>query len=209
MLIMALNCGSSSVKYQLYNWEKKEVMAKGMVERVTIGNSFIEHEVPGSETFKDEHDCPTHKTAIDLIIRTITDSKYGVIKSVSEISAIGHRVVHGGEKFARSVVIDDKVLDVIKEVQHLAPLHNPPNIEGIQAAKTLLPEVTHVAVFDTAFHQTMPGKKLIFIHFLMNGMRSMRFEGTVSTVLRICMFPSVPPPFLARSHPIAISLPCI
>ena len=208
MLIMALNCGSSSVKYQLYNWEKKEVMAKGMVERVIIGNSFIEHEVPGRETFKDEHDCPNHKTAIDLIIRTITSPEYGVIKNVSEISAIGHRVVHGGEKFARSVVIDDKVLDVIKEVRHLAPLHNPPNIEGIEAAKTLLPEVTHVAVFDTAFHQTMP-EKPISIRFLMNGMKNMRFEGTASTEHRICMFPSAPPPCWTKSHPIAISLPCI
>jgi acetate kinase len=162
MIIMALNCGSSSVKYQLYDWEKKEVVAKGMVERVIVGDSFIEHEVPGRETFKDEHDCPNHKTAIDLIIRTVTDPKFGVIKSVSEISAIGHRVVHGGEKFTCSVVIDDKVLDVIKEVQHLAPLHNPPNIEGIQAAKTLLPTVTHVAVFDTAFHQTMPEEAYIY-----------------------------------------------
>jgi len=162
MIIMALNCGSSSVKYQLYDWEKREVMAKGMVERVIVGNSFIEHDVPGREPFVDKHDCPNHKTAIDLIIRTITDPTRGVVKNVSEISAIGHRVVHGGEKFARSVVIDDKVLDVIKEVQHLAPLHNPPNIEGIQAAKSLLPNITHVAVFDTAFHQTMPEKAYIY-----------------------------------------------
>ena len=162
MIIMALNCGSSSVKYQLYDWDKKEVVAKGMVERVIVGGSYIEHEVPGCETFKDEHDCPNHKTAIDLIIRTVTDPERGVIKNVAEISAVGHRVVHGGEKFTKSVVIDDDVINVVKEMSHLAPLHNPPNIEGIEAAKALLPNVTHVAIFDTAFHQTMPKEAYIY-----------------------------------------------
>jgi acetate kinase len=159
---MALNCGSSSVKYQLYNWDKREDVAKGAVERVIVGGSFIEHEVPGRETFKDEHDCPNHQAAIDLIIKTVTDTECGVLNNVDEISAVGHRVVHGGEKFTCSVVIDDKVLDVIKDVQHLAPLHNPPNIEGIQAAKALLPNVTHVAIFDTAFHQTMPEQAYMY-----------------------------------------------
>ena len=162
MIIMALNCGSSSVKYQLYDWQKREVVAKGMVERVIVGGSYIEHEVPGRETFKDDHDCPTHQAAIDLIIKTVTDPERGVLKSVDEISAVGHRVVHGGDKFTCSVIIDDKVLDVIKAMQHLAPLHNPPNIEGIQAAKALLPNVTHVAIFDTAFHQTMPEQAYMY-----------------------------------------------
>ena len=99
MIILALNCGSSSVKYQLYDWEKKEVLAKGMVERVIIGDSYIVHEVPGRENFKDEHECPNHEAAIDLIIRTVTDTVTGVIKNVHEISAVGHRVVHGGDKF--------------------------------------------------------------------------------------------------------------
>src|SRR5689334_6445419 len=125
MIIMALNCGSSSVKYQLYDWEKKEVIAKGLVERVGIGGSFIEHEVPGREVFKDEHDCPDHTTAIDLIIKTVTSPEKGVLKGVDEISVVGHRVVHGGEKFASSVVIDDQVIQVVKEMSHLAPLHNP------------------------------------------------------------------------------------
>lgn len=162
MIIMALNCGSSSVKYQLFDWEKKEVLAKGMVERVIIGDSYIIHEVPGRENFKDEHECPNHEAAIELIIRTVTDPANGVLKSVNEISAIGHRVVHGGDKFTCSVVVDDKVLDVIKEMQNLAPLHNPPNIEGIQAAKALLPTVPQVAIFDTAFHQTMPEHAFIY-----------------------------------------------
>jgi acetate kinase len=162
MIIMALNCGSSSLKYQLFDWSKQEIIAKGMVERVTIGGSFIEHEVPGKPDFKDQHDCPTHEAAIDLIIKTVTNEDIGVIKSVEEISAVGHRVVHGGEKFTCSVNIDDAVLDAIKEVQHLAPLHNPANISGIQAAQALMPNVPQIAVFDTAFHQTMPEKAYIY-----------------------------------------------
>jgi acetate kinase len=125
MDILALNCGSSSVKYQLYDWEKKEVIAKGMV-------------------------------AIHLIIKILTDKEYGVLEEITQISAVGHRVVHGGEKFTCSVTIDDAVLDTIKAVQHLAPLHNPPNISGIEAAQSVLPDVPHIAIFDTAFHQTMP-----------------------------------------------------
>ncbi len=156
MDILALNCGSSSLKYQLFDWKKKEVIAKGMVERVTIGDSFIIHEVPGRETYREEYECPTHETAIHLIIKTLTDKKHGVVEDMSQISAVGHRVVHGGEKFTCSVLIDDAVLEAIKEVQHLAPLHNPPNIAGIEAAKVNLPDVPHVAIFDTAFHQTMP-----------------------------------------------------
>ena len=126
MIIMALNCGSSSVKYQLFDWEKKVVVAKGMVERVIVGDSFIVHEVPGRETYKLEQDCSDHRAAIDLLIRVVTDRSHGVLQNVSEISAVGHRVVHGGEKFTCSVRIDDAVLNAVKEVQHLAPLHNPP-----------------------------------------------------------------------------------
>lgn len=156
MVILALNCGSSSVKYQLFDWERKEVVAKGMVERVIIGDSFIMHEVPGRETYRREYECPDHQVAIDLIIKTLVDPEHGVVKEINEISAVGHRVVHGGEKFTRSVLIDEQVLNAVKDVQHLAPLHNPPNIAGIEAAQAILPQVPHVAIFDTAFHQTMP-----------------------------------------------------
>lgn len=156
MVILALNCGSSSVKYQLFDWAKKEVVAKGMVERVIIGDSFIMHEVPSRETYRNEYECPDHQVAIGLIIKTLVDPEHGVLKDINEISAVGHRVVHGGEMFTRSVLIDEKVLDAVKEVQHLAPLHNPPNIAGIEAAQAVLPAVPHVAIFDTAFHQTMP-----------------------------------------------------
>jgi acetate kinase len=120
------------------------------------------HEVPGRETYRHEQDCPNHQAAIDLVIKTVTDTTHGVLKGVGEISAVGHRVVHGGEKFTCSVMIDDTVLDAVKEVQHLAPLHNPPNIEGIEAAKTLMPTIPHVAIFDTAFHQTMPEHAYIY-----------------------------------------------
>lgn len=156
MVILALNCGSSSVKYQLYDWNKKEVVAKGMVERVTIGDSYIIHEVPGRETYREEYECPDHKVAIHLIVKVLTDDEHGVVSDMNQINAVGHRVVHGGEKFTCSVMIDDGVLDAIKEVQHLAPLHNPPNISGIEAAQANLPDVPHIAIFDTAFHQTMP-----------------------------------------------------
>lgn len=156
MDILALNCGSSSVKYQLYDWNRKEIIAKGMVERVTVGDSFIVHEVPGRETYNEEYECPDHEVAIHLIIKVLTSKEHGVVEDMNAISAIGHRVVHGGEKFARSVLINDAVLDAIKEVQHLAPLHNPPNISGIEAAQSVLPDVPHIAIFDTAFHQTMP-----------------------------------------------------
>ena len=156
MEILALNCGSSSVKYQLFDWSKGEVIARGMVERVTIGDSFIIHEVPGRDTYREEYECPNHKTAVHLIVKILTDKTYGVVGDMSQISAVGHRVVHGGEKFTRSILIDETVLDAIKEVQHLAPLHNPPNIAGIEAAQHTLPDVPHIAIFDTAFHQSMP-----------------------------------------------------
>lgn len=162
MIIMALNCGSSSVKYQLFDWQRMEVIAKGMVERVIIGGSFIMHEIPGRENYHHELDCANHKEAIDLVIKTVTDPIHGVLKNVDQISAVGHRVVHGGEKFTCSVMIDENVLNAVKEVQHLAPLHNPPNIEGIEAAQALMPTVPHIAIFDTAFHQTMPEKAYIY-----------------------------------------------
>jgi len=182
MDILALNCGSSSVKYQLFDWKRKEVIAKGMVERVTIGDSYIIHEVPGRETYREEYECPDHKVAIHLIIKTLTDKRYGVVEDMSQISAVGHRVVHGGEKFTCSVMIDEEVLQAIKDVQHLAPLHNPPNISGIEAAQANLPGVPHVAIFDTAFHQTMPAHAYTYPvpaeWYEKHGVRRYGFHGT-------------------------------
>jgi len=181
-MIMALNCGSSSVKYQLFDWEKKVVVAKGMVERVIVGDSYIVHEVPGRDNFKLEQDCPDHQAAIDLVIRVVTDRDHGVLQSVAEISAVGHRVVHGGEKFTCSVQIDDGVLNAVKDVQHLAPLHNPPNIEGIEAARSLMPTIPHVAICDTAFHQTMPEHAFLYPvpydWYENHGVRRYGFHGT-------------------------------
>jgi len=157
VIILSLNCGSSSVKYQLYNWEKQEIIAKGIVERVTIGDSFCVHEVNHKGKVTIEHDCPTHKEAIKLITDCLVHSEYGAIKDLSDIAVIGHRVVHGGEKFSKSVVINREVLETFKELTGLAPLHNPPNIMGIEAAMELLPDIPHMAIMDTAWHQTMPG----------------------------------------------------
>ena len=156
MIILSLNCGSSSVKYQLYNWTKKEIIAKGIVERVTVGNSFCVHEVNHREKLTLQQDCPTHREAIKLIIDTLIHPQYGAIERLSDIAAIGHRVVHGGEKFAKSVLINQEVLKTFKELSVLAPLHNPPNIMGIEAAMELLPDIPHAAIMDTAWHQTMP-----------------------------------------------------
>jgi len=156
LIILSLNCGSSSVKYKLYNWGKQVIIAKGIVERVTIGNSFCIHEVNQKDKVTIEHDCPTHKVAIKLIIDCLVHSEYGAINDLSDITAIGHRVVHGGEKFSKSVVINREVLKTFKELASLAPLHNPPNIMGIEAAMELLPDISHMAIMDTAWHQTMP-----------------------------------------------------
>ncbi|MCI4463037.1 MAG: acetate kinase [Caldisericum sp.] len=162
MDVLTLNCGSSSVKYQLYRWSEKRILAKGIVERVTIGGSFIKHEVPGRDTVKIQSDCPTHKEAIELILKTLTDPEIGVIKDVKEVKAVGHRVVHGGEKFNKSVLITDEALRTFEELQDLAPLHNPPNIMGIRAAMAVLPDVPHVAIMDTAWHQTIPEHAFIY-----------------------------------------------
>jgi acetate kinase len=156
VIILALNCGSSSVKYNLFDWTHKRALAKGGVERVVVGGSFIVHNVPEREDLRLDQECPDHESAIDLIIRTLTEGPSAVIDNIDAISAVGHRVVHGGEKFTCSVRIDQEVLEAIREVQNLAPLHNPANIAGIEAVQAALPKVPNVAIFDTAFHQTMP-----------------------------------------------------
>ncbi|MGC8925610.1 MAG: acetate kinase [Calditerrivibrio sp.] len=182
MKILALNCGSSSVKYQLYDWENQKVVAKGIVERIGIGDSFIVHEVPGKETHREEYECHDHITAINLVVHTLESPTKGVISKISEISAVGHRVVHGGEKFKRSVLITEEVVKAIEEVQHLAPLHNPPNLAGIRGAQKVLPDVPHVAIFDTAFHQTMPEYAYLYAvpyeWYEKYGVRRYGFHGT-------------------------------
>jgi len=156
MIILTLNCGSSSVKYQLYDWDRHDVLANGLVERVTQEGSKILHKVPGRDELEIEHPCPTHTVAIQLIMDTLVNPKYGAITSMDEVKAVGHRVVHGGEVFKKSVIVDDGVVETFQKIQNLAPLHNPANIQGITAARTVLPGVPHCAIMDTAWHQTMP-----------------------------------------------------
>lgn len=155
MNVLVINCGSSSLKYQLINMNDESVLAKGLVERIGIAGSVLKHEKAGMEKKVFEQPLKDHKDAINLVLKTLVDPACGAVKSLEEIQAIGHRVVHGGEKFANSVLIDEKVIEAMKECIDLAPLHNPPNIIGIEACKELLPNVPMVAVFDTAFHQTM------------------------------------------------------
>lgn len=162
MVILTLNCGSSSAKYQVYDWDAKNVLAVGIVERVTQGGSFISHKAKGKEEYTLQHDCPNHTIAVDLIIKTLTDPVHGVIHDMSMIKAVGHRVVHGGSKFTKSVIVTDEVMAAFKEVSDLAPLHNPANIMGIEAAKQVLPSVPHCAVIDTAWHQTMPPASYLY-----------------------------------------------
>ncbi|MDU2110407.1 MAG: acetate kinase [Peptoniphilus lacydonensis] len=162
MKILVINCGSSSLKYQLIDMETEELMAKGLVERIGIEGSRIKHETIGKEKKTIETAMQDHKRALELVMESLTNEAYGAIKSLDEIDAVGHRVVHGGEDFAKSVIIDEKVLKGIEDNVEIAPLHNPPNIMGIKACQRLLPNVKQVAVFDTAFHQTMPRESYIY-----------------------------------------------
>ena len=162
MVILTLNCGSSSAKYQVYDWDKKDVLAVGIVEKVTIGGSFINHKVKGKEEITINHDCPTHIDAVDLIIRTLTDKEKGCITDMSVIGAVGHRVVHGGNKFTKSVIVDDRAMAAFNEMKDMSPLHNPANIMGIEAAQKVLPNVPHCAIMDTAWHQTMPAEAYLY-----------------------------------------------
>lgn len=161
MKILVVNCGSSSLKFQFIDSEKEEVLAKGVCERIGIdGTLTYAKEGHAKETV--DKDMPTHTEAIRYVLDALMDSSKGVIKSFSEVDAVGHRVVHGGEKFTSSVLIDDAVIDYIKECSDLAPLHNPANLIGIEACKKIMPDVPMVAVFDTAFHQTMPKKAYMY-----------------------------------------------
>ncbi|MDX9801800.1 MAG: acetate kinase [Spirochaetia bacterium] len=182
MVILTLNCGSSSLKYQIYDFDKQEVLANGIVERIGIDGSFIKHNASGKEEYKIEHSCPTHKEAIDLIMNTLVDPVVGAIKSIDDIKAVGHRVVHGGEKFNKSIIIDEKIIETFDSIQGLAPLHNPANIIGIKAAQEELPNVKHCAIMDTAWHQTM--SKEVYLYALPYewysnyGVRRYGFHGT-------------------------------
>ncbi|MBQ3786363.1 MAG: acetate kinase [Lachnospiraceae bacterium] len=162
MNVLVINCGSSSLKYQLIDSASEKVLAKGLCERIGIDGSCITHSPEGGEKTSTESPMPTHTEAVKLVIEKLTDPNVGVISSLSEIGAVGHRVVHGGEKFAEAVVINDDVIKAIEECNDLAPLHNPANLIGIHSCQELMPGVPMVAVFDTAFHQTMPKKAYLY-----------------------------------------------
>lgn len=162
MKILVINCGSSSLKYQLIDMDNEKVMAKGLVERIGIEGSKLTQKVSGRENFVITEEMKDHKAAISLVLKALVDDKNGVIKSMDEISAVGHRVVHAGEKYSDSVQIDDNVMEALKDCIKLAPLHNPPNIIGIEACRELMGDTPMVAVFDTAFHQTIPAYAYIY-----------------------------------------------
>src|SRR5574344_1929922 len=161
MVILTLNCGSSSAKYQVYDWDEKTVLATGVVERIGQDGAGITHKV-GSNKTEILSPCPTHKEAIELVLKTITDPKIGVIKDMSVVKAVGHRVLHGGDKFTKSVIITPEVLETFRSVQDLGPLHNPANIMGIEAAQKVMPGVPQCAIIDTAWHQTMPESSFMY-----------------------------------------------
>jgi len=182
MKILVINCGSSSLKYQLIDSDTEGVLAKGLCERIGIDGSCITYQKAGCDKVKTEIPMPDHTKAVELVIAALTDPATGVIKDLSEIGAVGHRVVHGGEKFASSVIITDEVIKAVEECNDLAPLHNPANIIGINACQQLMPGVPQVAVFDTAFHQTMPPEAFLYAvpysYYRDYGVRKYGFHGT-------------------------------
>lgn len=182
MKILVLNCGSSSVKYKLIESESKEVLAEGGVEKIGLPDSFLKFKRPDGSKEVLEVSMPTHKEAVKNVLDILTDPKEGVIKDYSEIKAIGHRVVHGMDKFSKSVLITPEVIEKVKECYTVAPLHNPANITGIEAVTELMPSVPQVAVFDTAFHQTMPPKAYMYAlpyeAYEKYGVRRYGFHGT-------------------------------
>lgn len=182
MKILVLNCGSSSVKYKLYDMNTHEVLAQGGVEKLGLPGSFLKFTLPNGEKVILEKELPEHNAAIQFILSILTDKTYGCIQSFDEIDAVGHRVVHGGEQFSQSVEITNEVIGKVVECIDLAPLHNPPNLKGIRAMKELIPGIRQVAVFDTAFHQTMPDYAymygLPYSLYKKYGIRRYGFHGT-------------------------------
>lgn len=182
MKVLVINCGSSSLKYQVLDMTNEVLLCKGLVERIGMEGSVITHEKAGADKFRLEAPMENHKDAIGHVLDALVDENHGVVRSMSEIGAVGHRVVHAGEKFAHSVLIDDNVITALEECVDLAPLHNPPNLLGIAACQELMPDTPMVAVFDTAFHQTMPPESYIYAipyeYYEKYGVRRYGFHGT-------------------------------
>lgn len=182
MKVLVINCGSSSLKYQVLDMTNEELICKGLVERIGMEGSVISHTKTGMDKFVLEAPMKDHKDAIGHVIDALKDEEHGVVKDMSEIGAVGHRVVHAGEKFAHSVLITDEVIKALEECVELAPLHNPPNLLGIAACQELMPDTPMVGVFDTAFHQTMPPQSYIYAipyeYYEKYGIRRYGFHGT-------------------------------
>jgi len=183
MIILVLNCGSSSIKYQLFEMgEKAEVIAKGLVERIGITDAVISHIPTGKDKYKNISPIMDHTTGINLIMKALVDKEYGVIKKIEDIAAVGHRVVQGGEKYKESVLITKEVIQDIESVIDLAPLHNPANLKGIISVDTVLPGIPQIAVFDTSFHQSMPPHAFMYAipreYYEKYGVRKYGFHGT-------------------------------
>jgi acetate kinase len=198
MKILVLNCGSSSIKYKLFEMGSKEVIAQGGVEKIGMKGSFLKFTLPDGQKVVLEGEILEHRAGIEYILGVLLSEKYGCIKSLNEIEAVGHRVVHGGERFNSSVLITDEVIDKLNECIELAPLHNPPNLKGIYAIQELMPDTPQVGVFDTAFHQTMPDYAYMYgIPYSLYekyGIRRYGFHGTSHRYVsaRACEFLGVP-----------------
>ena len=199
MKILVLNCGSSSIKYALYNMDTKEVMTSGGAERVGLDGAFVKVKLANEEKKQIMHDIPEHTEGVKFIFSLLTDPEIGVIKDLKEIDAVGHRMVHGGEKFNKSVLLTDEVLKVFEECSDLAPLHNPANLKGVKAVSELMPGLPQVGVFDTAFHQTMPDYAYMYAVpyelYEKYGIRRYGFHGTSHRYVakRVCDFLGVKP----------------
>lgn len=199
MKILVLNCGSSSIKYALYNMDDKSVMTSGGAERVGLDGAFVKVKLPNGEKKQIMHDIPEHTEGVKFIFSLLTDPEIGVIKDLKEIDAVGHRMVHGGEKFNKSVLLTDEVLKAFEACIDLAPLHNPANLKGVKAVSELMPGLPQVGVFDTAFHQTMPAHSYLYaIPYELYGKYGVRrygFHGTSHRYVsqRVCEFLGVNP----------------
>ena len=198
MKILVLNCGSSSIKYALYNMDDNSVMTSGGAERVGLDGAFVKVKLANGEKKQIMHDIPEHTEGVKFIFSLLTDPEIGVIKSLDEIDAVGHRMVHGGEKFAESVIITPEVIEAFEAVSDLAPLHNPANMKGVNAVSELMPGLPQVGVFDTAFHQTMPAKAYMYAVpwelYEKYGVRRYGFHGTSHRYVskRACDFLGIP-----------------
>ena len=199
MKILVLNCGSSSIKYKLFDMTTKEVLAQGGIEKIGLVGSFLKLTLPNGEKKILEKDIPEHTAGIEFILNTLVSSEYGAIKSLDEINAVGHRMVHGGERFSESVLLNKEVLDAFIACNDLAPLHNPANLKGVNAVSAILPNVPQVGVFDTAFHQTMPDYAYMYAIpyelYEKYGVRRYGFHGTSHRYVsqRVCEFLGVDP----------------